>query len=513
MALCCRSKVMVQVLERVVLAPPPMSSQCVWRSFSSSTRVFSEWTRSSVGGLRVEQTSRSSGRTCRNLSATATNFLNQLRPLSRYDPLDLGEVEENTRKALTCKHLRRFIIDPELARIVTEHLAPDIDEGKATIFECNPAHRVVALESDKSFLPELQELELKLDGQLQVVHCDFFKLDPIGQGSMKPPAMFSEKLFTHLGISEVPWTAESGMLKQDDISPSESVTACLAQQGEPTHLCDSTYKPPTSSSEAPPTMEMTEGSPLTTTREEAEKQREGEQEREKKKEEETERASQQAGKEAEPGESGKEAEPGGGRMDVVPERGGEEAGPAESHPKKEEVMDGGGVETECYTELDKGAEKQEVEQEEEVEEAVEALDFEEDLQRPEDALLDDLAKRIQVEEITPASGLVSILKRRVCDEGEDKTSTNKPLTKRRVRFHVPDEGLENDEVGGDSWLLLLLLCLVTVVISVGGTALYCAFGDAQSSVCTDFSHNIDFYLGKVQRSVDDITHFFSSSSS
>ncbi|KAI5610900.1 consortin isoform X1, partial [Silurus asotus] len=103
-------------------------------------------------------------------------------------------------------------------------------------------------------------------------------------------------------------------------------------------------------------------------------------------------------------------------------------------------------------------------------------------------------------------GLVSILKRRVCDEGEDNTSTNKPLSKRRVRFHVPDESLENDEVGGDSWLLLLLLCLVTVVISVGGTALYCAFGDAQSSVCTDFSHNIDFYLGKVQRSVDDITH-------
>ncbi|XP_053489383.1 consortin [Ictalurus furcatus] len=300
--------------------------------------------------------------------------------------------------------------------------------------------------------------------------------------------------------SESPCNDKSGMLEQDDVSPSESGTAYLAQQREPTHVCDSASSPPTSSPQAPPTLVMTESSSPATIREEAEKQCDREQESEGEKEQETERI---------PQEIGKEAEPGGGRMEVELERDGMEVEPVESDQKREEGMTEGGVEPVSHAEQDKEAKKQEEEQEEEVEEA---LELEEELQRPEDTILDDLAKRIQVEEITPASGLISILKRRVRDGGDDTSSTNRQ-TKRRVRFHVPDDGLEHDEVGGDSWLLLLLLCLVTVVISVGGTALYCAFGDAHSSVCTDFSHNIDFYMGKVQRSVDDITHFFSSSSS
>uniref|UniRef100_A0A671RZV6 Consortin C-terminal domain-containing protein n=1 Tax=Sinocyclocheilus anshuiensis TaxID=1608454 RepID=A0A671RZV6_9TELE len=117
-------------------------------------------------------------------------------------------------------------------------------------------------------------------------------------------------------------------------------------------------------------------------------------------------------------------------------------------------------------------------------------------------------------QITPAAGLVSILKRRVSLEGANSSvpAAPKPVSKRKVRFREPDEGLDHDEVGGDSWLLLLLLCLATVVISVGGTALYCTFGDAQSSVCTDFSHNMDFYIGQVQRGMDEVKHWLSPSS-
>lgn len=134
------------------------------------------------------------------------------------------------------------------------------------------------------------------------------------------------------------------------------------------------------------------------------------------------------------------------------------------------------------------------------------------------ASLDDMAKLITVEEISPASGLVSILKKRsVC---ADKSSVSpsseprpdKPAAKRRVRFKVPDDSYEQEVGGGDSCLLLFLLCLVTVVISVGGTALYCALGDAHSTVCQDFSRNADFYIVQIQRGISHIQHWFTPGS-
>ncbi|XP_026149766.1 consortin isoform X2 [Mastacembelus armatus] len=129
------------------------------------------------------------------------------------------------------------------------------------------------------------------------------------------------------------------------------------------------------------------------------------------------------------------------------------------------------------------------------------------------ASLDDMAKLITVEEISPASGLVSILKKRdACVDsmsvsGRSEPSPDKPTAKRRVRFKVPEDSYEYDVGGGDSCLLLFLLCLVTVVISVGGTALYCALGDAHSSVCQDFSRNADFYIGQIQRGISQILHW------
>lgn len=48
-------------------------------------------------------------------------------------------------------------------------------------------------------------------------------------------------------------------------------------------------------------------------------------------------------------------------------------------------------------------------------------------------------------QITPAAGLVSILKRRVSLEGANSSAPAppKPVAKRKVRFREPDEGLDH----------------------------------------------------------------------
>ncbi|XP_010224206.1 PREDICTED: consortin [Tinamus guttatus] len=125
--------------------------------------------------------------------------------------------------------------------------------------------------------------------------------------------------------------------------------------------------------------------------------------------------------------------------------------------------------------------------------------------------LDELARRIEIAEIAPAEGLVSILKKR--DDGEGKTiaQVQQRQTKRRVRFQEMEDTLDQDEVAGGSCILLILLCIATVFLSVGGTALYCTFGDMESPVCTDFAANMDFYYTQILQRMEELKHWIAFS--
>ncbi|KAM3931167.1 consortin [Leptodactylus fuscus] len=116
--------------------------------------------------------------------------------------------------------------------------------------------------------------------------------------------------------------------------------------------------------------------------------------------------------------------------------------------------------------------------------------------------LDELAKRIEIEEVSPAAGLVSILKKRNGSDGE-----NHKQTKRKVRFLETEDVLDQEEIGGGSCILLIALCLATVFLSIGGTALYCTFGDVESSVCKDFTENMDFYYTQAVQGVEELKHW------
>ncbi|NXC57659.1 CNST protein, partial [Aleadryas rufinucha] len=125
--------------------------------------------------------------------------------------------------------------------------------------------------------------------------------------------------------------------------------------------------------------------------------------------------------------------------------------------------------------------------------------------------LDELTRRIEITEIAPVEGLVSILKKRDDRDGKTIAQVQQRQTKRRVRFQEMEDTLDQDEVSGGSCILLILLCIATVFLSIGGTALYCTFGDMESPVCTEFAANMDFYYTQILQRVEELKHWIAFS--
>ncbi|XP_039093410.1 dimethyladenosine transferase 2, mitochondrial [Hyaena hyaena] len=128
---------------------------------------------------------------------------------------------------------RSYITSPKLAATLAQILLEEDGNPHQLFLECNPGPgiltqallesqaKVIALECNRTFLPHLELLRKTVNKNLEVVHCDFFKLDPRNSGIVKPPIMLSETLFQSLGIEALPWS-EDNPLKVVGIFPAKN---------------------------------------------------------------------------------------------------------------------------------------------------------------------------------------------------------------------------------------------------------------------------------------------------
>ncbi|XP_003767820.1 dimethyladenosine transferase 2, mitochondrial [Sarcophilus harrisii] len=131
----------------------------------------------------------------------------------------LPKVGKSGPSSKSRKWQRLFPGNAEVANTVVQLLQAGPPGACPRVLECNPGPgmitsallnaglQVVALESDLTFLQYLTTLKNCLDGQLEVIYCDFFLRDPNNR-TLSPPVMFTETLFKNLGINEVPWAAD-----------------------------------------------------------------------------------------------------------------------------------------------------------------------------------------------------------------------------------------------------------------------------------------------------------------
>ncbi|XP_013907781.1 PREDICTED: dimethyladenosine transferase 2, mitochondrial, partial [Thamnophis sirtalis] len=132
---------------------------------------------------------------------------------------------------------RRFLVCPFATRKVASQLTRgrNFENPKTFLleFEAGPGVltrklldtgvHVIALESNKSFIPNLESLKKEFESRLEVVHSNFVKLDSNPYALLKGE-LCSETLFNNLKIFEVPWTSDVP-LKVVGIVPSKDERA------------------------------------------------------------------------------------------------------------------------------------------------------------------------------------------------------------------------------------------------------------------------------------------------
>lgn len=173
------------------------------------------------------------------------DFHPQLKP-------DVGFGKLSSRVYKSRSETKRYVASPRVAETVVRMLRGKRKAGQL-ILECNPGPgvltrallasgaRVIALESDKHFLPGLKSLRDSVNGRLEVIYCDFFKLDPRNRGTVTPPVMTSDMLFQYLGMKAHPWK-KGFPLKVVGILPVKTERNTLWKILHDLYSCSSIYK-------------------------------------------------------------------------------------------------------------------------------------------------------------------------------------------------------------------------------------------------------------------------------
>ncbi|XP_006897819.1 PREDICTED: dimethyladenosine transferase 2, mitochondrial [Elephantulus edwardii] len=169
---------------------------------------------------------------------------------SRPQPLP-SPVESSPVHRCRLEH-KRYITSRKLAGILAL-LLQEKQNTPQVVLECNPGPgiltqalletgaRVIALESERTFIPHLESLGKQHHGKLDVVHCDFFKMDPQNSGLVKPPVVLSQTLFHDLEIEGFPWSAGIP-LKVFGIFPMKNEKKALWKLIYSLYSCTSIYR-------------------------------------------------------------------------------------------------------------------------------------------------------------------------------------------------------------------------------------------------------------------------------
>ncbi|XP_010344152.1 dimethyladenosine transferase 2, mitochondrial isoform X2 [Saimiri boliviensis] len=164
-------------------------------------------------------------------------FRKSPRPVMRKSTLDVNRYITNRRLAET---MAQIVCGKETT---PPHLFLECSAGPGILTQAllEVGAKVVALESNKTFIPHLESLGKNQGKKLRVIYCDFFKMDPKGGGEVKLPAMASQDLFQTLGIEAVPWK-EGIPLKVIGVLPIRSERKILWKLIHNLYSCTSLYK-------------------------------------------------------------------------------------------------------------------------------------------------------------------------------------------------------------------------------------------------------------------------------